>query len=188
MDEPDLTPKVRLSGLTLLEPTRRLCDHAPMRPRVHAVLLPSEVGEFADEVRHIFRELGRAFGAESLAGECSPAVDVFETDETVEVAVDLPGVASSGVRLLMKADTLLIAGEKTARRGQRESSFHLVERGFGRFARAVRLGRPCDAARATARLANGELRVSIPKIDERRGRAIAIAVEDLQARGEGTAE
>jgi HSP20 family protein len=147
-----------------------------MRSRVHAVLLPSEVGEFADEVRRIYLELGRTFGAESLAGECSPAIDVFETDETIEVTVDLPGIAPSTVRLLMKADTLLIAGEKTARRGQRESSFHLVERDFGRFARTVRLGRPCDASRARAQFSNGELRITIPKIAERRGRTLQIEV------------
>ena len=140
------------------------------------MLLPSEVGEFADEVRRIFLELGRTFGAESLAGECSPAIDVFETDETIEVTVDLPGIAPSTVRLLMKADTLLIAGEKTARRGQRESSFHLVERDFGRFARTVRLGRPCDASRARAQCSNGELRITVPKIAERRGRTLQIEV------------
>ena len=140
-------------------------------------MLPaSEVGEFADEVRRIFLELGRTFGAESLASECSPAIDVFETDETIEVTVDLPGVAPSTVRLLMKADTLLIAGEKTARRGQRESSFHLVERDFGRFARTVRLGRPCDASRARARFSNGELRITVPKIAERRGQTFPIEV------------
>jgi HSP20 family protein len=153
----------------------RICDDPRMRSRVHAVLLPSELGEFADDVRRIFLELGRTFGAESLAGECSPAIDVFETDEAIEVAVDLPGVAPSAVRLLMKADALLIAGEKVARRGQRDSSFHLVERDFGRFARAVRLGRPCDASRAQARFSNGELRITVPKIAERRGRAIEIA-------------
>jgi HSP20 family protein len=147
-----------------------------MRSRVHALLLPPELGEFADEVRRIFLELGRAFGADSLAGECSPAIDVFETDEAVEVTVDLPGVAPSGVRLLMKADTLLIAGEKTARRGQRDSSFHLVERDFGRFARAVRLGRPCDASHARARFSDGVLRVTVPKIAERRGHTFQIVV------------
>jgi len=101
---------------------------------------------------------------------------VYETDEAIEIAVDLPGVAPSAVRLIMKNDTLLIAGEKTARRGDGESSFHLVERGFGRFARAVRLGRPCDAGRARARFTSGELRITVPKIAERRGQTIPIAI------------
>jgi HSP20 family protein len=62
------------------------------------------------------------------------------------------------------------------RRGRGDSSFHLVERGFGRFARAVRLSGAVDASRASASLVDGELRVSLPKIAERRGRAIHVAV------------
>ena len=79
---------------------------------------------------------------------------------------------------MAKADALLIAGEKPARRSGPESSFHLVERGFGRFARTVRLARACDVSRAHATLAGGELRVSIPKIAERRGRTIQIAIKN----------
>ena len=155
-----------------------------MRSRIHAVVIPSEVGDFADEIRRVFVELGRTFGDEALAGECTPAVDVLETDHTLELTVDVPGVDAAAVRVIMKADAVLVAGEKTARRGRRESSFHLVERDFGRFARMVRLGRACDAANARATLANGELRISIPKIADRRSKAIQIPVK---AGGAGTA-
>src|SRR3954471_16924758 len=147
-----------------------------MRPRVHAIAFPSEIGDFAPEVRQVFLELGRAFGSESLAGECAPALDVFETDGGLEITVDLPGVDPAAVRVIGRGDSVLIAGEKAARRAVRESSFHLVERGYGRFARVVRLGRACDTSKATARLVNGELRVSIPKIADRRAKAIPIAV------------
>ncbi|HKB13325.1 MAG TPA: Hsp20/alpha crystallin family protein [Vicinamibacterales bacterium] len=146
-----------------------------MRPRIHTLAMP-ELGDFADEVRRVYFELGRAFGPESLAGECSPAIDVYETDDTMEIAVDLPGVAGSAIRVMVKGDSVLVAGEKAARRTRGESSFHLVERGYGRFARVVRLGCACDTARAQARLTSGELRVSIPKIGDRRGRAVPISV------------
>jgi HSP20 family protein len=147
-----------------------------MRSRIHAVALPSEVGEFAEDVRRVFVELGRAFGLESLAGECSPPIDVYETDQTVHIVVDLPGVDPAAVRVLFKGGAVLIVGEKPARRARGESSFHLVERGFGRFARSVRLVQPCDGSGATATLANGELRIRIPKIAERRGTTIPISV------------
>jgi HSP20 family protein len=147
-----------------------------VRSRIHAVVLPSEVGDFSAEIREVFLELGRTFGAGSLAGECSPPIDVFETDEAVELAVDLAGVDPAAVRILVKGDALLIVGEKAARRGRSESSFHLVERGFGRFARAIRLGHACDASRARATLDRGELRISIPKIADRRGRARTIPI------------
>jgi HSP20 family protein len=147
-----------------------------MRPRVHGIVFPSEIGDFAPEVRQVFLELGRAFGSEALAGECAPALDVYETDDALEITVDLPGVNPAAVRVLGKGDSVLIAGEKAARRAGRESSFHLVERGYGRFARVVRLGRACDTSKARATLTNGELRISIPKVADRRGRPIPIAL------------
>jgi HSP20 family protein len=147
-----------------------------MRPRIQAIAFPSEIGDFADEVRRVFLELGRVFGADSLAGECSPAVDVYETDDSVEIAVDLPGVDPSAVRIVSKGDSILIAGEKAPRRVRGESSFHLVERGYGRFARVLRLARACDVSRASARLVEGELRISLPKLAERRGKAIPITL------------
>ena len=147
-----------------------------MRPRIHAVAFPSEIGDFADEVRRVFLELGRVFSGESLAGECSPAVDVFESDDALEIAVDLPGVDKVGVRVVSKGDSIMIAGEKAARRARGESSFHLVERGYGRFARVVRLARACDTSKARATFVDGVLRVSVPKIAERRAKTIVIAI------------
>ena len=152
-----------------------------MRSRTHPVVLPSEVGDFADEVRQVFLELGRTLGAEALTGECSPAIDVYETDDAIEIVVDLPGVDRSAVRVIIKGDTVLVAGQKTARKAPGESSFHLVERGFGRFARTVRLARSCDAQRARAVLADGELRVRVPKIADRRGRSVQIPIDVPQS-------
>src|SRR6476659_5561578 len=150
-----------------------------MRQRVQGLAFPSEIADFADEVRRVFQELGRVFGADSIAGECSPAIDVYETDDTMEIVVDMPGADASAVRVLSKGDAVLIVGEKPPRRVRGESSFHLVERGYGRFARVVRLNRACDTARARAAIRNGELRVTLPKISERRGRSTPISVDTL---------
>ena len=154
-----------------------------VRSRFHSVTLPSEVADYSDEIRLAFLDLGRALTNESLAGECSPVLDVYENDEWVEIVVDLPGVDASAIRVTTKGDTVLIVGDKARRRPHTESSFHLVERDFGRFARAVRIDRACDMASARARLADGELRVSVPKIAERRGRAIPISITEEPGAG-----
>jgi HSP20 family protein len=136
----------------------------------------SEIGDFADELRRLFVETGGLDSEASLTADCSPPLDVYETDETLEITVDVPGVDPRALRLVVKGNALLIAGQKMARRGRGSSSFHLVERGYGRFARAVRLATPCDTARTRATLTDGELRLVVPKISERRGRAIRIPI------------
>ena len=135
-------------------------------------MVPSEASEFADDLARLMAELNRT----GLTGECSPPLDLFESDESLEVLMDLPGVDPAAVRVVAKGNAILIAGEKSPRRGRGDSSFHLVERGYGRFARAVRLSSACDTGQARATLRDGELRISIPKLPERRNRTITIAV------------
>lgn len=144
-----------------------------------SVLLSGELGELAEDVRRIFQELGHAPGPHTgAAGDCVPPLDVLETDAAVQILMDLPGVVASSIRVLLKGDVILIAGEKWAESPGREpGAYHLVERGSGRFARAVRVGGAFDGARVAARLADGELQITLPKLGERRGRGLEIPVE-----------
>jgi HSP20 family protein len=125
-------------------------------------------------VRRVFREIERETGWAAPPGQCTPPIDVLETDEVVELVADLPGVTIDTIRILLKGPVVVVAGEKGPEpRGQAPEAgdFHLVERGFGRFARAIRITAAFDGARAIATLAAGELRVVLPKIHDRRGRA-----------------
>ncbi len=130
-----------------------------------------------DDLRHLFALLGEEDVAGAMSGECVPPIDVIETVASVEIAMDLPGVAPASVKVLFSRGTILIAGQKAATACEhREAAFHLAERAFGRFARAVQLSGAFDAGRATAVLAAGELRIVLPRIEERRGREIRIPV------------
>ena len=137
--------------------------------------------DLADDVHRLLDDLARRRPdrRQLVAGECMPVVDVFETDRAVEIVLDLPGVAADAIRILFKSGVLLIVGEKerpdVSRRGP--ASFHLVERDFGRFARAVRINAAIDGAQARARLVNGELRVMLPRIAERRGTGMMVPIE-----------
>jgi HSP20 family protein len=127
-------------------------------------------------IRRVFDELDR--GDATPAGECVPPLDLYELDDAVVVVIDLPGVPADGVQALVKDGVLVVAGEKSpAAHGAKEAArFHLAERGFGRFARAVRLNGPVDATRADATLDGGVLRVRIPRVEDRRGAPIRIRI------------
>jgi HSP20 family protein len=142
-----------------------------------------EFGDLTDDVRRLFRELDQQGGgrAQAAAGQCAPALDVLETDEAIEVVVDLPGVSRDALRVLLKGDVVVVAGEKIPLSPVGAGDYHLVERASGRFARAVRVASAFDGSRSAASLVNGELRVVLPKIHERRGaaRTITIGAEAL---------
>lgn len=145
---------------------------------MHRLLLASESRELADEIARIFDDISRTVARRLAAGETTPALDVLETPALVEIHVDLPGVDERELRVLIKNGVVIVAGEKLPPDASEraEGSFHLVERGFGRFARAVRLNGAFDGGRARATLAGGELRIEIPKMADRRGLEIRVPI------------
>ena len=147
-------------------------------------LVPSsETADLADDIRQLFDDISRTVAPErrALSGECHPAIDVRETDEVIEVTVDVAGVPGEAVRVLFRAGVLVIAGEKAPSRGRTDQQFHLVEREFGRFARAVKLPGAFDIGGAQASLRDGELRIVLPKRVERRGSGHRIAITSASA-------
>ena len=142
--------------------------------------IPSgESGELADDIRALFQDLASSLSPDLRAssGECHPSLDVVETEATVEVVVDVAGVPRQALRVLFRAGVLLVAGEKAPSAATGDQTFHLVEREFGRFARAVRLTGAFDVQAGRASLADGELTIVLPKTIDRRGQGHRIPVD-----------
>ncbi len=142
-------------------------------------LLPAaDTADLADDIRELFDDLSRSVHGtlRAYSGECQPALDVFETDAAVEVAMDVAGIPAGALRVLFRAGVLLVVGEKAPGPTTPDQTFHLVERVFGRFARAVRIAGAFDVENSRATLRDGELLIVLPKIDDRRGRAHRIPI------------
>jgi HSP20 family protein len=131
-----------------------------------------------DELRRLFERLAGAGEWNAAPAECTPPIDVLETAEGIEVVMDVPGVAADQVKVVVARNALIIMGQKmpSGCEPHREAAFHIAERGFGRFARSVALGGAFDVGRADATLRDGELRVLLPRLDERRGRERRIPI------------
>ncbi|MDE3155481.1 MAG: Hsp20/alpha crystallin family protein [Acidobacteriota bacterium] len=145
----------------------------------HRPGLPPELGPFAEELRRAFAELDSRRELADLAwhGEYRPAVDVVETPGAVEVTIDLPGVTATDIRVIVRGGLIMVVGDKyPPRPAPPGATFHVAERGFGRFARMVRLSSAYDARHATAELRHGALRIVVPKLEERRGGPVLVPI------------
>ena len=155
----------------------------PLPPTIscvaHYSFIPQgETRELAEDIRALFDDLATSLTHEQRAysGECHPSLDVIERDEVVEIVMDLSGVARDAIRIVFRGGVVIIAGEKAPTTAAPSHTYHLVEREFGRFARAVRVSGAFDVAAARAELQNGELVVTLPKREERRGHSQRIAL------------
>jgi HSP20 family protein len=106
----------------------------------------------------------------------TPPMDVVERPDLLEIRLDLPGVPLDAIRVSVRNGTLVISGDKPHVACRQGAAFHVAERACGRFARAIPLRLAFDASRIRASFRQGELRIEVPRIDERRGREIQIPV------------
>jgi HSP20 family protein len=137
-----------------------------------------DAADLAEDARRLLADLDRVVpGADTAAAECRPAIDVVETASTVEVVVDVAGIPAEALRVVIRRNSVLIVGVKLPTTTQPAMRFHLAERSYGRFARVIRLAGAADAARARATVGRGELRVVLPRLEDRRGRVYAVPVE-----------
>ena len=115
------------------------------------------------------RELDRFFDdavsrVAPIAASWTPAVDVRETPNAWEFAVELPGVDPAQVEVTAEARVLKIRGEKRLLRQDGEDGRWLsTERVSGAFERSFRLPAQVQEDAIEARYAQGVLTVTVPK-------------------------
>lgn len=133
--------------------------------------------DLAEDIQQLLREIDKGTpAAPPLAADCRPPLDVLETATSLEIVVDVPGVPADSLSVAIRRSTLLVVGTKPAGALEPKSRFHLAERNYGRFVRAVGLRGAFDGARARCVLNAGELRISLPLLEDRRGGILTIPV------------
>ncbi len=117
-------------------------------------------------------------------GEWSPALDIFECRGRLTVVAEVPGMGPESLKVSFRDRQLVIAGERRERRPPAgHASFLCVERPQGRFTRVVLLDVPVDVQQAEARVVNGLLTITVPRLKDRRGRETAVPVRRDDAEG-----
>ena len=118
------------------------------------------------QMRGIESMLARIFdeGEEGwLGGALVPSVDLAETDDEVEVRMDLPGMKPEEIDIQVHNNVLTIKGERKEETEEKERTYHRVERRSGSFARSVSLPSVVDENKVDAHYKDGVLCVSLPK-------------------------
>jgi HSP20 family molecular chaperone IbpA len=103
----------------------------------------------------------------------TPAVDIFENEERITVLADLPGVSPEGLTIDLRQNVLTLTGHVNPSGADGESPV-LAEYAPGTFFRQFALGETIEQERIEARLAQGVLRLELPKAERSRPRQIQV--------------
>jgi HSP20 family protein len=107
----------------------------------------------------------------------TPSVDIFETDQGVVVAADLPGVNKDEVIVEISDNVMTISGERPPEPEGRVMNYYRRERLFGKFQRTFTLHAMVSPDRIKAKFKNGVLIVEIPKPEVEAPRHISVDIE-----------
>ncbi len=105
-------------------------------------------------------------------------LDVAETENEFVLHAALPGVKPEEVQITVHGDTVLIRGETKAEEEKKGRTWHVRERRFGAFQRAVSLNAPIDSDKANAQFENGVLTLTLPKAETARPKQIKVGASD----------
>ncbi|WP_299462796.1 Hsp20/alpha crystallin family protein [uncultured Gimesia sp.] len=101
-------------------------------------------------------------------------LDMSETDDEIEVRMDVPGIQPEEIEVEVSGNTLFIKGERKEEKEAKGKTYHRIERTYGSFSRSVTL--PCDVEsdHIEAQCENGVLTVTLPKSDFRKPQKITV--------------
>jgi len=131
-----------------------------------------DITTLRDEMNRLF---SRAVGDGTSSGSAwTPAVDVFETESSIELRAELPGLDAGDIEIEVDDNVLTLKGERRFQEAVEDGRYYRVERAYGHFNRSLTLPQGVKADEISATFDKGVLSVRIPKADEVKPRKIAI--------------
>ncbi len=133
------------------------------------------------------RLTGRFFGERDrrMQRELSPAVDVFENDDQIELRVELPGMKPEDIQIDLSDDVLTLCGERKLEHDEEREGYRRIERSYGRVSRSFTLPKNVDQKNIAAEMKEGVLHLTLPKREEQQARRIQIGSGEGAVRSVG---
>jgi HSP20 family protein len=138
--------------------------------------LQSEIDRTFDSFRAMF---GREAPILGESGAIIPRMDLSESNGTLQITMDLPGVGDDDLDVSLADDVLTIKGARSEEREETDKNFHLVERSHGSFQRSIPLGFTVAPDKVKAAFKQGVLTVTVEKPAEAATKTSKIAVEKV---------
>lgn len=103
----------------------------------------------------------------------TPNVDIFETEKAITLLVDMPGVKANELNVDLRDDTLTLTGDVLPKAGTPGEKVY-VEYETGRYYRQFSLSVVIAQEKIDAKLSDGVLRLTLPKVEKATPRRIAV--------------
>ena len=105
------------------------------------------------------------------------AVDMYETDESVVVKTEIPGVKAEEIDVSVTGDTLTVKAETKEEEEINRDNYLRRERRYGSYCRSVTLPGGLKTEEADADYTDGVLTLTFPKAEEVKPKSIKVSAK-----------
>lgn len=109
-----------------------------------------------------------------LAGGTLPSIDLSETDNAVEVRMDVPGVKAKDIDVQLNGNLLTVTARRDEEKEEKGRTYHRIERQTGRYTRTISLPSPVVESEVAAEYHDGVLAITLPKTDDSKAHKIKV--------------
>jgi HSP20 family protein len=115
-----------------------------------------------------------------------PAVDVWETEDALVYAFDLPGIPEEQISVEFEDSSLTVSAERNREHEVSEDRFYRYERRFGSFSRTIGLPQGTTEDAISADYKDGVLEVHVRKPEQAKPHRIQVGKASSKAVVEGS--
>jgi HSP20 family protein len=102
----------------------------------------------------------------------TPAADIYETESSYSIAMDLPGINRDALEIDVDDNRLIVKGTRAIE----ESRQHRTERPRGKFLRTFTVPASVEQSKIGAEYKDGVLQIRLPKRGEQKSKKIDIKI------------
>jgi HSP20 family molecular chaperone IbpA len=102
-----------------------------------------------------------------------PTTDIYETDNSLTVVMEMPGVDKKDVELRLEDDVLKVDGRLDFAKYQGLQPVY-TEYNIGHYSRSFSLSSKIDQSKISAEMSDGVLSLVLPKVEETKPRTIQV--------------
>jgi HSP20 family protein len=122
-----------------------------------------EVAQWQNDVERLMGTFLRGTGGNGETNRWAPPVDVWETDEELVFAFDLPGIPEENISIEFDDGSLTVGAERERKQEVEKDRFYRVERRYGSFTRSIGLPQGVTEQDIRADYKDGVLEVHVTK-------------------------
>lgn len=116
-------------------------------------------------------------GEDLKEGLWQPAVDIYETEDSIVIKAELPDVDQKDIEVRIEDNTLTLKGERKHEGEVKKENYHRIERYFGSFQRSFSLPANIHQDNVSASCDRGVLTITLPKKEETKPKQIKVEVK-----------